>query len=94
MEYNGALSLFRRSINKYNLIYKTYIGDGDIKSYSVVPKYIPYGPSIFIEKQECTSHITKRLGTGLQALVKSCKRQRLSDGKGIGGKGRLLQQSV
>ena len=43
---------------------------------------MPYGLSIFSEKQECTSHITKHLGTDLQLLDKSCKGQRHSDGKG------------
>ena len=37
---------------------------------------------VFIKQQVCTSHITKGLGTGLQTLVKSCKEQSLSDGKG------------
>lgn len=37
---------------------------------------------IFIKQQVCTSHITKGLGTGLRTLVKSCKEQSLSDGKG------------
>ena len=55
---------------------------------------LTYGTSIFMEKQECTSHITKRLGTGLRALVKSCKGQRLSDGKGIGGKGRQTAKHI
>ena len=94
MESEGALAHFRRLIKMYNIIYKIYIGDGDSKSYSVVSKSMPYGPSIFMEKQECTFHITKRLGTGLRALVKSCKGQRLSDGKGIGGKGKQTAKHI
>ena len=94
MESEEALAFFRRSIKKYNIIYKTYIGDGDCKSYSVVSKSMPYGPSIFNEKQECTFHITKRLGTGLRSLVKSCKGQKLSDGNGIGGKRRLTTKCI
>ena len=37
---------------------------------------------VFIKQQVCTSHITKGLGTGLRTLVKRCKEQILSDGKG------------
>ena len=94
MESDGALALFRRSIQKYNLIYKTYVGDGDSKSYSTVSKACPYGPSVFIEKEECTSHITKRLGTGLREIVRSCKGKKLADGKGIGGQGRLTIKRI
>ena len=94
MESEGALAHFRRSIEKYNIINKTYICDGDSKSYSVVSKSMPHCPSIFIEKQEYTSHIAKRLGTGSRALVKSCKGQKLSDGKRIGGKRRLKAKRV
>ena len=94
MESEGPLAHFRRSIEKYNIINKTYICDGDSKSYSVVSKSMPYCPSIFIEKQEYISHIAKRLGTGSRALVKSCKGQKLSDGKGIGGKRRLKAKRV
>ena len=53
---------------------------------------MPYGPSKFIEK--LTSHITKRLGTGLRKLIKRWKGQRLSDEKGIGGKGRLSTKRI
>ena len=93
MESEEALALFWRSIKKY-IIYKTYIGDGDSKSYSVVSKSMPYGPSISNEKQECTFHMTKRLRTDLRPLAKSCKGQKLSDRNGIGGKGRLTTKCI
>lgn len=38
MESEEAMALFGRSIKKYNIIYKTYIGDRDSKSYSVLSK--------------------------------------------------------
>ena len=79
----GHTKNLQRPIKKYNIIYKIYIGDGDSKSYSVVSKSMPYCPSICIEKQECTTHITKCLGTGLGALIKSWKGQRLSYGRCI-----------
>ena len=73
MESEGALVLFKRSQKKLGLTYKTYIGDGDSKSYVTVPKAMPYGPLVHIEREECVSHITKRMGTGLREIIKQCK---------------------
>ena len=51
METDGVVSLFERSLEKYNLIYKTFIGDGDSKSYAAVSSAQPYGPNVFIAKE-------------------------------------------
>ena len=42
-----------------------------------------------IKKLECVGHIQKRMGNRLRNLRKSLKGTKLSDGKGIAGKGRL-----
>ena len=34
---------------------------------------IPYGPLIYNVKEECKSHVTKRMGTGLWSIVKNHK---------------------
>lgn len=70
METDGAVAIFRRSIEKLGLMYKKYVGDGDSKSYTTVSNAQPYGPLEFIEKEECISHITKRMGTGLREIVR------------------------
>ena len=31
---------------------------------------MPYGPLVHLEKEECVSHIAKRMGTGLREIVK------------------------
>ena len=67
------LALYRRSVEKCGLRYIPYIGDGDSKGYSVIDKEKPYGPSVFIPKEECISHVTKRMGTNLRNLVKDFK---------------------
>jgi len=36
MESSGAVSIFTRSIEKYGLIYKEYLGDGDSSSFNDV----------------------------------------------------------
>ena len=69
----GAVEIFARSAEARNHIYKTYVGDGDSKSYSVVRDSMPYGSLIYIVKEECKSHVTKRMGTGLQSIVKNYK---------------------
>ena len=72
MESDRAIALFQRSENNRNLIYGTYIGD-DSKAYSSVKNSMPYGPLIYINKEECRAHITKRMGTGLRTIVKNYK---------------------
>lgn len=57
-------------MDKLSLMYTTYIGDGDSKSYSTISKMQPYGPLQFIEKEECTAQITKRMGTGLREILR------------------------
>ena len=58
---------------KLGLTYKIYIGDGDSKSYATVSKAMPYGPLVHIVKEECVSHITKPMGTGLRETGKRYK---------------------
>ena len=71
MESDGAL--FQRSENNRNLIYGTYIGGGDSKTYSCVKSSMPYGPLVYINKEECRAYITKRMGTGIWTIVKNYK---------------------
>lgn len=73
MEAEGAKILFRRSVKLRKLRYIPFIGDGDSKAYSAVSQDQPYGPAVFIPKEECVSHVTKRMGTGLRTLVKDYK---------------------
>ena len=73
MEADGALALFKRSQSKLGLTYKTYIGDGDSKSYSTVANAMPYGPLVHIVKEECVAHTTKRMGSALHQIVKRSK---------------------
>ena len=70
MESEGAVEIFARSVEARNLIYKTYVGDGDSKVYSAVRYSMPYGPLIYIVKEECKSHITKRMGTFQRHLLR------------------------
>ena len=65
------------------------MGDGDSSAYSTVDRERPYSPTVFIKKEECVNHITKRMGTNLRRLIKENKGKKTWDGKDLSGKGRL-----
>ena len=73
MESAGVLQMYNRLLKLYGLRYRPFIGDGDSSSYSTVQKEMPYGPLYFMEKAECTNHVTKRMGTGLRKLLQNNK---------------------
>ena len=93
MEAAGAVKMFSQSLEKYNLRFGHYIGDGDTDSFTKVVASKPYGDFI-PKKLECVGHAQKRLGTRLRNLRKEKKNDKLSDGKKIGGKGRLTDKMI
>ena len=93
MEAAGAVSIFKQSVDKYKLRYRTYIGDGDTDSFGKVVEAKPYG-DILPVKLECVGHVQKRLGTRLRQLRKDCKGKKLGDGKGLTGRGRLTDKCI
>ena len=67
MESAGAVKIFNRSIEKNNLIYNEYLGDGDTSSFKDVIESNPYKDlNIKITKLECIGHVQKRMGTRLR----------------------------
>ena len=73
MEAEGVLDIYKRSVENYNVQYSPFIGDGDSSSYSAVDKERPYGAMLFVQKQECVNHATKRMGTNLRSLLREYK---------------------
>ena len=67
MEVKGIMECFATSIEKYNLRYTEYLGDGDSKGYKEVCESDPYN-GIPISKLECIGHIQKRVGRKLRNL--------------------------
>ena len=94
MESAGAVQIFRRSVERFNLRYTKYLGDGDSSSFSKVQEAKPYGDQVIITKLECIGHIQKRIGSRLRQLKIDWRGKKLVDGKGIGGKGRLTDAAV
>ena len=93
MEPAGIVELFKRSL-QYRLRYTSYISDGDTKSFSILSAEQPYGNDHKIEKLDCIGHVQKRLGTALRNLKTIYRGQKLSDGKTIGGQGRLTKTLI
>jgi hypothetical protein len=64
MEAHGAKIMWCRSLDKHNLRYATYIGDGDSASDKLVVGANPYDDTV-IKRSVCIGHIQKAMGTTL-----------------------------
>ena len=96
MEAIGATQIFERSVDTRKLKYTTFVGDGDSSTYHVVSKRMQemYGERYIVKKEECVGHIQKRMGNALRSFVTDMKGKKLSDGKTVGGKGRLTKDTI
>ena len=93
MESLSAEDIFSRSIVQNTLRYTRFIGDGDTNAFKSVRDSKPY-KDVDIDKIECVGHVQKRMGTRLRKLKTALSGKKLSDGKGIGGKGRLTSTQI
>ena len=59
METEGAKRVFERSVEKHNLRYVKFLGDGNSKSYQTVKNTYP---DIEVEKLDYVGHYQKRIG--------------------------------
>ncbi|GFW49785.1 uncharacterized protein TNCV_358881 [Trichonephila clavipes] len=94
MEVCGMQKIFFRSEQKHGLKYQRYVGDGYSKTFSSIAEKKPYEDSVPIEKIECVGHVQKRMGSRLRKLKALWGEKKLSDGKTIGGKGRLTDAII
>ena len=95
MEAAGAIKIFSRSNEEHELRYLEYLRDGDNSAYKKVVKSKPYGEDTIIrEKRECIGHVQKRVAGRLRKLKEKCHGVKLSDGKTIGGRGRLTDGMI
>ena len=92
MEAAGLIECFQVSEKDRKLRNINYLGDGDSEFFSEISKLDIY-PQNQIQKLECVDHIQKRLVSRLRKL-KSTKKGPLSDGKTLGGKGRLTDKMI
>ena len=82
METEGAMRIFKRSVEKHGMRYVKYYGDGDSKSFEKVEHIYP---GVVVKKMECIGHYQKRVGNRLRKL-----RART---KGLGGKNKVKKCS-
>ena len=92
MEAAGLVDCFLASEQDRKLRYTQFIGDGDSKSHADIVARDPYN-GVVVEKLECVGHIQKRVGGRLRKL-KATNKAKLSDGKPLGGKGRLTEKLI
>ena len=93
MDPARCVAIFNRSVEKYSMRYTEFLGDGDSKAHSQLKSERVYGDKE-MKKLECVGHIQKRMGSRLRSLKKSCGKEKLADGKSIGGKGRLTDKLI
>ena len=85
----GIVECFTSSEDDMKLRYISYIGDGDSKSYSDVVAHDPYHGRE-VKKLDTYRNV---LGARLR-ILKTTNKSALSDGKPIGGKGRLTDKMI
>ena len=92
MEVEGALRIWKRSVEQYKLRYTEMISDGDASTFSKVSAARPYGSNHPITKHECIGHVQKRMYNHLKEMKK--KGNRGADGKIVrmGGRNRLTNE--
>ena len=73
LEAAGVMELYQHSVERHNLCYTTFIGDGDSNAFSRVCKAEPYGAEHPVTKDECVGHVQKRMGTCLRRLTDRMK---------------------
>ena len=61
MEGSAACVLWKRSVEKNNLVYSTYVGDGYSSSFKNLLKSDPYLGVEVVRKEECLGHVQKRI---------------------------------
>lgn len=98
MEVDAVIEMFKRSVEKYGVQYKNYIGDGDSKTYSGILAAAPYGDNQVVKK-ECIGHVQKRMGSRLRECVKKNVETVETKGKTrqkktLSGKGKLTGKLI
>ena len=93
IESEGAVEIFKRSEEKRKLCYVSYLGDDDTSSFTEVVEAQPYGEVKIPKKDKCVGHVQKRVGSRLRKLKDKTK-NKLEDGKSLGGKGRLTNNAI
>lgn len=60
MEIDAVKEIFSRSIEKHNVRYAKYIGDGDSHTFKGILDLNPYGNELIVQKKKCVGHMWRR----------------------------------
>ena len=74
MEAEGTHHLYARSLEKHGIRYNPFVGDGDCKSYTKICKLQPYGPTVYIPKEDCIARLETN-GNGSAKALNHVQRQ-------------------
>ena len=72
MEPEAAQRIWGRSLERNRLVYSVFVGDGDSKAFQRVTTLNPY-PLVKVQKEECLTHVAKRLKKNLKKIKPSTK---------------------
>ena len=72
MEPDAAERIWGRSLEKNRLVYSVFVGDGDSKAFQRVTTLDPY-PLVQALKEECLTHVSKRLKKNLKKMKPNTK---------------------
>ena len=73
MEPEAAERIWGRSLERNRLVYSVFIGDGDSKAFQHVTSLNPY-PLVKVRKEECLTHVAKRLKKSLKKIKRNTKK--------------------
>ena len=72
MEPEAAERIWGRSLERNRLVYSVFVGDGDSKAFQHVTTLDPY-PLVKVRKEECLTHVAKRLKMNLKKIKPNTK---------------------
>ena len=92
VEADAGIDIFIRSIETRRLKYTTFVGSCFAKVRDGCAAR--YGDQYPVVKEECNGHVQKRMGGGLRELKLKRTGHKVSDGKDVGGAGRLTDAMI
>ena len=63
--------MWGRSVDLMDAQYVSILGDGDAAVMSALNSLQPYGARVVVEKQQCISHLSKRMYKGLDNIMQA-----------------------
>ena len=74
MEPEAAQRIWGGSLERNRLVYSVFVGDGDSKAFHHVESLKPY-PLVKVRKEECLTHVAKRLKKKLRKMKRNTKKK-------------------